>query len=248
MTGDDVLANISCSLSGTPSADVLGTVTFTNGASANSPITLAASAFVLDGLYSNFRNPNFTGNVTLNNGAAVYSGHGYTPYITGNVTVNDTSRFADAVVTGSVTFNDNSVNDSYYTWSTTGSCTFNDNSHTGGASVTLTDDCTFNNSSYHAASGTITGNCTFNDSSYNAGAITGNVTLKGSSYNNGTITGNCTFNDSSYGASGNTIIGSAIVRQSATAFVTWRNYATSTYVSTLSLKFPEMDILGTGLL
>jgi hypothetical protein len=138
---------------------------------------------------------------------------------------NDTST-NNSTITGDPTFNDNSGN---IVGTITGNPTFNDTSYNN--SSTITGDPTFNDSSYNN-SGTITGDPTFNDSSYNnSGTITGNATFTGSSYNNGTITG------------------TAYVRQHAAAFTNWRDYATSTYVTgTLTLQFPEMDILGTGLL
>ncbi len=155
-----------------------------------------------------------------------FNGYSYTYYgnITGDCTFNDTS------------YNNNNI---------TGDCTFSDSSHNNGG---LTGNGTFNDSSY-TSDGTLTGNFTFNGTSYNASNITGNVTFSGSSYNAAykTITGNVTFKGSSY--NNGTVSGNGIIRQPATAFVAWRNYATSTYITgTLSLQFPEMDILGTGLL
>jgi hypothetical protein len=149
--------------------------------------------------------------------------------ITGDCTLNDSSYNAGNV-TGTVTFNDTSFNGVSGYANIYGSCTFNDYSYTG-ANGTITGSCTFNDSSYCYNGSTIYGDPIFNDSSYNYGTITGNASFNGSSYNGGIITGN------------------GIIRQHAAAFVAWRDYATSTYITgTLTLQFPEMDILGTGLL
>ena len=79
--------------------------------------------------------------------------------------------------------------------------------------------------------------------------MTEDATFNGSSGNDGAVTGNATFNDSSSNLSNATVGGNATVRQHAAAFTAWRDYATSTYITgTLTLHFPEMDILGTGLL
>jgi hypothetical protein len=87
----------------------------------------------------------------------------------------------------------------------------------------------------------------FNGNSYNNGNISGSCSFYGNSYNAGYVTGNCDFHDSSY--NGGTIYGDAFVRQPVSDFVVWRDYVSSTYVTgTLHLRFPELDILGTGLL
>jgi hypothetical protein len=295
VTGDDVVVATDAfpDVGGSPSADVLGTVTV-NGSS-KLEVTLAASSFVF----------NDTSMIE------------YYAALTGDATFNDNSFKATSVsFTGNGTFNDNS-----YNWGPlTGNCTFNDSSYnadggtiignasftnaafstatTGrfnpqqgavsgtaafpnGATFTLTGwetwsadtslwtgtlawvfngsstntniiygPCTLNDTSSTATGSTIYGPCTFNGSSYHgAGTITGDVSFRGSSYNNFTgITGNVTFYNSSYNTA-NAITGNGIIRQSAAAFVTWRDYATSTYITgTLTLQFPEMDVLGTGLL
>ena len=100
-----------------------------------------------------------------------------------------------------------------------------------------------------AIAGNITGNATFYDTSYNSGNITGNATFNDYSFNGlgGGVSDNCTFAGFSYN-NGGAIYGTAIIRQHAADFIAWRNYATSTYITTLTLQFPEMDVLGTGLL
>jgi hypothetical protein len=167
---------------------------------------------------------------------------------------------------GDCTFSGSSYNNNGGT--ITGDCTFSGSSYNnnGNNATAITGNCTFNDSSYN--NGGITGNVTFNDTSYNVNNIAGNASFNGSSYNNNTITGNASFNDSSYNngiVSGNAtftgssyndntgiVYGTAYVRQHAAAFVAWRNYATYTgpgyHIGTLTLQFPEMDILGTGLL
>jgi len=166
--------------------------------------------------------------------------------ITGNPTFNDSS-FNDggATITGNPTFNDSSYNN--YGATVTGDCTFNDTSHNEAG---FTANGTFNDSSYNHGAG-VTGDWVFNDTSYNDDVIHGDVTYNDSSRHaaNGAIWsgGTATFNDLSY-SEGGWGIDAAIVRQHAAAFVAWRNYATSTYITTLTLQFPEMDILGTGLL
>jgi hypothetical protein len=173
--------------------------------------------------------------------------------ITGNCTFYDSSH-NDGLVTGDCVFNDTSLND------------YNTPGHVSG-------NATFNDSSYNQ--GTITGNATFTEAEYSyalttvinpqLGTVSGTVTfssltpVKFTLVNTASWAGDTTgwvfdtagqsweFNDSSYNQG--TITGNATVRQHAAAFVAWRDYATSTYVTgTLTLQFPEMDILGTGLL
>jgi hypothetical protein len=117
-----------------------------------------------------------------------------------------------------IEFNSGSYNDGTVT---TG--TFNDNSINGGTVTTGT----FNGSSNNNYGSVTTG--TFNDSSYNS---------------SGTVTTG-TFNDSSSNNSGT--VTTAIVRQRISAFLAWRDYCSSSYVGTLELKFPELDVIGGGL-
>lgn len=198
-----------------------------------------------------------TGNCEFNG-----SGGNYGPII-GNCEFNDTSNnYTNGDVTGDCTFEDSSYNDG----NITGNCTFNSiawvpaNTSTGtiigncdfsfGRNVgSVTGDCNFINSA--SSNGTITGNATFANGCYNdqGGTVTEDATFNGSSGNDGAVTGNATFNDSSSNLSNATVGGNATVRQHAAAFTAWRDYATSTYITgTLTLQFPEMDILGTGLL
>ena len=185
-----------------------------------------------------------TGTVTFNDS----SYNGQYGYISGSAIFNDTSynNASSGEITGNVSFNDSSYNNSA-TVTVTGTLVFNDTSHNEAG---FTANGTVNDSSYnHGAGGT--GNWVFNNTSYNDDVIFGDVTYNDSSRNaaNGAIWGGgtATFNDLSY-SEGGWGIDAAIVRQSAAAFVAWRNYATSTYITTLHLQFPEMDILGTGLL
>jgi hypothetical protein len=187
------------------------------------------------------------GNCTVASGGTVYFNEG---------TINGDCDFLnggylygiDGAITGNVTFSGNSYG-GMYGGTINGDVTFNDSTALQG-NGTITGTVTFNDSTQKTA-GYIVGNTTFNDSSADTygglGTITGNCTFNDSCYTYGTITGDCTFNDSSY--NNGTITGNATVRQHAAAFTYWRNYATSTYVTgTLTLQFPEMDILGTGLL
>jgi hypothetical protein len=143
-------------------------------------------------------------------------------------------------------------NDTSYTWTGAaiyGNCVFNSSSSYGGhLGGTIYGDVIFNGAS--TMSSYIEGDVIVNDSIAIGGFITGNVTFNDNSNNNsGTITGSVTFNDTSYNAFGGIITGNGIIRQHAAAFTNWRDYATSTYITgTLTLQFPEMDILGTGLL
>ena len=180
----------------------------------------------------------FNGNII--NGDCDFLSGGYqyssTGEINGNVTfsgnrVNGQGGMTGGVINGDVTFSDNTIHDF---GTINGAVTFNDTSRSQG--TINNGPVTFNDSSIHDTSNhTITGDCTFNDYAYTYNFTAG-------------ITGNCTFNDNSYNYS-TVITGNATVRQHAAAFVAWRDYATSTYVTgTLTLQFPEMDVLGTGLL
>ena len=124
---------------------------------------------------------------------------------------------------------------------------FNDSSYNYVGNIT--GNATFYDYSFNEFGSYITGNCTFNDSSSNDGSITGNCTFNDYSHNdaNASVSDNCTFAGFSYN-NGGAIYGTAIIRQHAADFIAWRNYATSTYITTLTLQFPEMDVLGTGLL
>jgi hypothetical protein len=242
VTGDNALIDgggAYTSITGTPSSDVLGTVTMLNGAGLTYLTLLTATSFVFDvtvGTISGYAvGGNLAGNFTLNANSFVVGAHSEIT-VTGNVTLNGTAFIRRCTVNGNVTLNDSSnIGVNYET-------------------VTVTGTITFNDTSYAPAYGTITGasSVTFNGSGYNAGIITsisGGVTLAGSSSNEstGAITSAITVKDSAYN-NGN-ITGNATVRQHAAAFVAWRDYATSTYITgTLTLQFPEMDILGTGLL
>lgn len=162
--------------------------------------------------------------------------YGTSGEINGNVTFSGNRVYGyggmnGGVINGDVTFSDDTIHDGNSTIN--GAVTFNDTSH---SQSTINGPVTFNDSAGHDTSNyTITGDCTFNDDAYTYNAYAG-------------ITGNCTFNDNSYNYS-TVITGNATVRQHAAAFVAWRDYATSTYITgTLTLQFPEMDILGTGLL
>ena len=200
-----------------------------------------------------------TGNCTFNDTSVNSSGtlygdttfndssyNGQYGYISGNAIFNDTS-YNDAssgdISGGSVTFNDSSYNNST---TVTGAVTFNDTSYNEGG---FTGNGTFNDSSSNRAA-PLTGDWVFNDTSYNDDSIFGDVTYNDSSRHatNAVVTGTTTFKDLSY-SEGGWGIDAAIIRQHAADFVAWRNYATSTYITgTLTLQFPEMDILGTGLL
>ena len=187
--------------------------------------------------------------------------------INGPVTFNDSAGHdtSNYTITGDCTFND-----SAYTYNATagitGNCTFNDNSYA--YSTAITGNCTFNDGSYVQIS-TVTGNATFTNTTFpvqayvfnpQQGTVSGTVDFpNGATF---TLIGNQTwtvdtsawtgtlawkfYDDSS---NGGTLNGNATVRQHAAAFTAWRDYATSTYITgTLTLQFPEMDILGSGLL
>ena len=132
-----------------------------------------------------------------------------------------------------IEFNSGSYNDGTVT---TG--TFNDNSINGGTVTTGTFNGSSNNSN------TVTTG-TFNGSSNNNYGSVTTGTFNDSSYNSsGTVTTG-TFNDSSSNNSGT--VTTAIVRQRISAFLAWRDYCSSSYVGTLELKFPELDVIGGGL-
>ena len=157
----------------------------------------------------------------------VYYGLDTGAVVNGDCVFNST--IVNGTITGNCTFNGYSFCNQGLV--IIGNCTFNDTASLDG---TVTGDCEFNGTSY-IVGGTITGNLSFNDGSYISSSTTvtvsGTVFFNGSSYNAGTVTGNAT------------------VRQHAAAFTAWRDYATSTYITgTLTLQFPEMDVLGTGLL
>jgi hypothetical protein len=191
---------------------------------------------------------NVTGTVTFNNTVfppAQPNGYNSYPFNPQQGTVSGTVSFPNGA-TFTLAGSESWTTDASY-WTGTLAWVFNDTSTNNS---TITGDCIFNGSGPGTASGSvIVGNCTFNGSKYHGnGTITGNVSFRESSYNGASgITGNVTFYDSSY--NGYTITGNGIIRQHAAAFVAWRDYATSTYITgTLTLQFPEMDILGTGLL
>ena len=143
-------------------------------------------------------------------------------------------------VTGDATFNDGSTNSG----TVSGNATFNDSSYNY---ATVTGDATFYDISYNY--GLVSGDATFNDSSNNNydATVTGDSTFNDSSNNYGTVSGDATFNDSSN--NGGTVSGITYVRQSPTAFLAWRNYCGTPYCQGgLVLQFPQLDILGTGLL
>jgi hypothetical protein len=197
---------------------------------------------------------NYSGNVT---GDCVFNDTSYNDGYAGNCVFNDTS-YNNYGQIGNTIFNDYSYNRGYSSGST-GDITFNDHSYNRSDSYgsLVATTVTFNDHSYNRSdiNNPIVATVTFNDHSYNGlanvaeGYITGDCVFNDSSFNeyNGTITGNCEFNDDCSNIG--TITGNGIIRQHAAAFVAWRDYATSTYVTgTLTLQFPEMDILGTGLL
>jgi hypothetical protein len=201
------------------------------------------------------------GTITFND-TSYHAGGG----VSGNVTFNDSS-YTDSGFNpgGSVTFNDSSYNN--YGREIQANCTFNDSSYnygtiTGNASFTNTAFSTATTNVFNPQQGTVYGTVDFpngatftlaNSESWIVDVSTWTGTLawvfNGTSYNAINITGNVTFYDSSYNSSGVIITGNGIIRQHAAAFVAWRDYATSAYITgTLTLQFPEMDILGTGLL
>jgi len=104
------------------------------------------------------------------------------------------------------------------------------------------------NGSGRIKNGTFTGTFVFNDDTQNENAtLIGDSTFNDDSINLGTITGDAYFYDDSI--NDNTVSGDAYIRQHAAAFLVWRNKATTTFVTgDIFLQFPEMDILGTGLL
>jgi len=236
VTADDVvIATGNGTVAGTPSADVLGTVTVNGNSVLN--VTLAATNFEFNGTSSNYGH--IAGVCTFNDSSSNEVG------ITGAVSFNDTSFSNYGTVIGNVDFNDTS----YVTanqFSVEGDVSFNDSSYNNSTNVTVTGTVNFNDTSYNNAA--VSGDFVFNDSSYHDGSLTGDPIFNDTSYNSSSsqIFGTATFNGSSYSEGGYS--STAIVRQHAAAFVAWRDYAGSTYIDTLTLQFPEMDILGTGLL
>jgi hypothetical protein len=245
--------------SGPQLGSVSGTVTFTS----LTPVkfTLAGTeiwgvdttGWVFDTAGQNweFNDESYNASYGVINGACVFNGgQSYSiPYqnqgtVNGNCVFNVYNGLnTAAVVNGDCVFNDTAVKGTI-----TGNCTFNGSSWCNSGLVII-GNCTLNDTAY--LDGTVTGDCEFNGSSYIVGGtITGNLSFNDSSYNSSTaltVSGTVFFNGSSYNAG--TVTGNATVRQHAAAFTAWRDYATSAYITgTLTLQFPEMDVLGTGLL
>ena len=208
------------------------------------------------------------GNGTINGAVTFNDTSRSQSTINGPVTFNDSSIHdtSNYTITGDCTFNGYA-----YTYNATagitGNCTFNDNSYA--YSTVITGNCTFNDSSY-VHTGTITGNATFTNTAFSTattvlfnpqlGTVSGTVDFpNGATFTLETVeswtvdtsawTGTLAWVFNGTSSNGGTLNGNATVRQHAAAFTTWRDYATSTYITgTLTLQFPEMDILGTGLL
>lgn len=260
VTGDDVvIATGNGTVAGTPSADVLGLVTV-NGNSALD-VTLAATSFVFNDTSQN--NDALTGSFIFNDTSRNWTGsltgdpvfndssenaYGASPptVIYGNPTFNDTSINGDTII-GNATLNDSTINYG----SIDGDTTLNDNSQDSVYSYGIFGNVTVTNTAFSTAltgffnplQSTVSGTVDFPN-----GAT---FTLTGSeswSVDASAWTGTLAWVFTGNSANGSTL-GNATVRQHAADFVAWRDYATSTYVTgTLTLQFPEMDILGTGLL
>ena len=246
-TGDDVvIATGNGTIAGYANSDVLGLVTVNGDTVLDLSDDINAANIEFNDT-SSITDGGLTGTCVFNGSS--FASISYLTPITGNCTFNDSSYISGTII-GDCTFNNTSGNGggggSGYI---TGSCTFNDTSVNYSGDIYGT--VTFNDSSYNNQYGYISGGAIFNGSSYNASGsnITGDCTFNDGGYNDGNIIGNCTFNGYGYNASGSNITGNATVRQQAAMFTAWRDYATSTYITgTLTLQFPEMDILGTGLL
>lgn len=247
------------------SGEINGNVTFSgnrvngnggmNGGVINGDVTFSDNT-IHDG------NSTINGAVTFNDTSRSQS------TINGPVTFNDSSVHdtSNYTITGDCTFNDDAYTYNY-TAGITGNCTFNDNSYI--YSTVITGNCTFNDSSY-VQTGTVTGNATFTNTAFpgalayifnpQQGTVSGTVdfpngaTFTLASNQSWTVdtsawTGTLAWKFYDDSSNGGTLTGNATVRQHAAAFIAWRDYATSTYITgTLTLQFPEMDILGTGLL
>lgn len=167
---------------------------------------------------------------------ATFNGSSYTKlsYVT-NGTFNGNSQVRIGGVVTNGTFNDTSFND----LGTVVNGIFNDES----SNKNKCTNGTFNDSSYNNNEVTETG--IFNDTSFNNGSVLTGI-FNGASYNasDGWVFGVATFNDSSY--NNGYSIDTAIVRQHISAFLAWRNFCSTSKVTTLELKFPELDIIGGG--
>jgi hypothetical protein len=154
------------------------------------------------------------------------------------------SNLGVARTVNTAVFSMSAFGDGSNTLTCTSGATFNSASNDG----IVTGNATFNDSSYNNG-GTVTGDATFNDGSYNDSGSVGNATFNGSSSNNsyGTVIGNATFNDVSSNDSGS-VGGTAYVHQSPAAFLAWRSSCTPYYCTNLVLQFPQLDVVGTGLL
>ena len=124
--------------------------------------------------------------------------------LTGNVTFNNNSRITgggQSSSTASLTFNDSSSSDAFNN-ALFGVVVFNDSSYNAGDVFQV---ATFNNNSYNV-SGTLGGGI-FNDDSLNTGAVGGATFNNNSGNSGGTVTYNGIFNDSSFNTG---IVGYAI--------------------------------------
>ncbi len=161
------------------------------------------------------------------------------PLITDNVVIDGANITSSVGVCSSAIFSNGAI----LNGTMLGNCAFHNASYNLGS---ITGDCVFYDISYNA--GSITGNCTFYDDSYStASTHIGNCIFHDDSYTNAGIDGDCFFYDDSY-STGAVIGGTTYVRQRATYFIIWRIYSIPSYCPMLILQFPEMDVLGTGLL
>ena len=247
------------------SAEINGNVTFSgNRVNGNGGM----NAGVINGDVTFSDNTIHDGNSTINGAVTFNDTSRSQSTINGPVTFNDSSVHdtSNYTITGDCTFNDDAYTYNY-TAGITGNCTFNDNSYI--YSTVITGNCTFNDRSY-VQTGTVTGNATFTNTAFpgalayifnpQQGTVSGTVdfpngaTFTLASNQSWTVdtsawTGTLAWKFYDDSSNGGTLTGNATVRQHAAAFIAWRDYATSTYITgTLTLQFPEMDILGTGLL
>ncbi len=140
VTGDDVVIPAGMGIIvGTPSADVLGTVTVNGDSVLN--VTLEAANFVFND--SSRNNKNIVGTCTFNDSSYNASGAG----IAGTCTFNDNSR-NNYVIIGTCTFNDSSYNDG-------------GGAITGDAFFTNTVQSTATTGRFNPQQGTVTGGVDF---------------------------------------------------------------------------------------